>query len=173
MISIDRLSITAQDIFTPFNIEIFKQLALSVLLGALIGIERKLAKKRAGMRTFAFVALGSTLFTAVSINALKFISMQAGGVSFDPTRVAAQIVSGVGFIGAGVIFFSGSKLRGVTTAAGLWLAAAIGMAVGFGFYSIAIFTTTLALLILELFWFVEKKITKKISWYRSPDGEDE
>lgn len=154
------------------NLELFGQLTLAIFLGALIGIERTLAKKEVGMRTFAFVSLGSALFSIISVHALEFIPF-SGIISFDPTRIAAQIVSGVGFIGAGVIIFTQSKLQGVTTAAGFWLASAIGMAVGFGFYVLAIFATALSLTVLALFWLIEEKYIKKLSWYRSPhDGEN-
>src|SRR3989344_3961118 len=135
------------DIFANPNTEFLGQLLLAAFLGALVGIERELAKKEVGMRTFAFVSLGSALFSIISIHALEFIPF-SGIITFDPTRIAAQIVTGVGFIGAGVIIFNQSKLQGVTTAAGFWLAAAIGMAVGFGFYLLSIFATALSLIVL-------------------------
>jgi len=81
------------------------------------------------------------------------------------------VVTGIGFLGAGVIIFDQSKLRGVTTAAGLWIAAAIGMAVGFGFYAIAVFATVLALFIFVVLWFVEEWIVEKLA-YRPPYSED-
>ena len=145
------------DIFSPFNLEIFGQLALAAFLGTLIGLERSMARKEAGMRTFAVVSLGSTLFSIVSIHALKYLPV-SGLVQFDPTRTAAQIVTGVGFIGAGVVIFAQSKLQGVTTAAGLWLAAAIGVAVGFKFYAASIFATILALVVFAVLWYVEHHI---------------
>lgn len=140
---------------TSLDIEFFGQLILAVFLGSLIGLERSLAHKKAGMRTFAFVALGSALLSIISVNA---------ALGFDPTRIASQIVVGVGFIGAGVIIFSRSQLHGVTTAASLWLSAAIGMAVGFKFYVAAVFTTFLALLVLTIFWFIEEKLIQKFSF---------
>lgn len=154
---------------SPENFTFFGQLTLSVFLGALIGLERKLAGKQAGTRTFSFVSLGATLFTIVSVHALEFIRVP-GIVQFDPTRVAAQIVTGVGFIGAGIIIFEQSKLKGVTTAASLWLASAIGTAVGFGMYAIAIFTTILAVLVLVIFWVLEERVIEKLPGYRA-DGE--
>ncbi|MDP3710707.1 MAG: MgtC/SapB family protein [bacterium] len=146
-----------EEVLSAFNLELFGQLALATFLGALIGLERSLARKEAGMRTFAVVSLGSALFSIVSIHALKNLPVN-GLAQFDPTRIAAQIVTGVGFIGAGVVIFAQSKLQGVTTAAGLWLSAAIGMAVGFKFYAASIFTTFLALLVFAVLWYVEHRI---------------
>lgn len=148
---------------TPLDIEFFGQLILAVFLGALIGLERSLAHKKAGMRTFAFVALGSALFSIISVSA---------ALGFDPTRIAAQIVTGVGFIGAGIIIFSRSQLHGVTTAASLWLSSAVGMAVGFKFYIAAVFTTFLALLVLTIFWFIEEKLIQKFGFKSSPDDSE-
>lgn len=158
---------------SPENLEMFGQLALALLLGTLLGVERELAKKKAGMRTFGLVSLGSCLFSLISLNALKFIggAGAVGALNFDPTRIAAQIVVGIGFLGAGIIIFDSSKLRGVTTAAGLWVAAAIGMAVGYKFYSVSIFTTILVLIVFVALWILEEKIVTKLA-YRSPDADE-
>ena len=99
------------------------------LLGGLIGLEREIRAKEAGLRTHFIVALGSALF--------MIISQYAFTGRFDAARVAAQVVSGIGFIGAGVIIFQKNVVRGVTTAAGLWVAAAIGLACGAGMYLVA------------------------------------
>src|SRR3989344_4948720 len=115
------------EIFSQQNLEIFGQLLLAVFLGAAIGIERELARKTAGMRTFALVAMGAALFSIIS----KFAFTEFWGVpGFDPSRIASQVVVGIGFLGAGIIIFKESRLQGLTTAAGLWVSAAIGMAVG-------------------------------------------
>src|SRR3989344_2942846 len=156
------------DIFANPNTEFFGQLLLAAFLGALVGIERELAKKTAGMRPFAFVSLGSALFSIISLHALEW-SGAVGAINFDPTRIAAQIVAGVGFIGAGLIIFNDSKLQGVTTASGLWLASAIGMAVGFRFYLVAIFTASVTIFIFTFLWSVEEKVLKK---YSSRPGDD-
>lgn len=145
------------EIFSPQNLEIFGQLALATVLGAIIGVERELARKTAGIRTFALVCLGSALFTVISQVAL----ISFAGTSYDPSRIASQVVVGIGFLGAGIIIFSGQKVRGLTTAAGLWVAAAIGMAVGYRFYPIAIFTTLLTVFVLVFLWFIEHTIIKK------------
>src|SRR3989344_6221853 len=97
------------EFLAPHNTEIFKQLLLAVLLGAAIGGEREIAHKSAGMRTHAMVSLGSALFTIVS--------QVLSGPYIDPTRIAAQIVTGIGFLGAGLIVFDKSKVKGLTTAA--------------------------------------------------------
>ncbi|MEK9186638.1 MAG: MgtC/SapB family protein, partial [Patescibacteria group bacterium] len=123
------------------NLEIFGQLLLATLLGSLIGLERKLARKGAGIRTFALVSLGACLFSLISILMGKSFSSIG---SFDPSRIASQVVVGLGFIGAGMIIFEKSRgVRGLTTAAGMWVSGAIGMAVAFKFYSLAIFATIL------------------------------
>lgn len=150
--------------------ELLWQLALAALLGALLGIEREIAQKAAGMRTFALVALGSAMFSIISIHgysAFGFVS-----ASFDPMRIAAQIVTGVGFIGAGMIIFTKEKkLSGITTAAGLWLAAAIGMGVAFGFYVISVFITFLALFIFTFLWHFEERVLKKYASLSEGDND--
>jgi len=127
----------------------FGQLLLAALLGMLIGTERVAAGKKAGTRTFALVALGSCLFILTSIEVTQLF---LGIVNFDPMRMAAGIVQGIGFIGAGLFILRDNALHGLTTAAGLWVACGVGMAVGFGLYSIALFTTFLTLLVFTLVW---------------------
>ncbi|MBN2197914.1 MgtC/SapB family protein [Candidatus Wolfebacteria bacterium] len=143
---------------TGNEIEIFGQLILAIVLGSLVGLERELSKKSAGMRTFALVSLGASFFTIISILAMETFSDS----NFELSRIPSQIVVGVGFIGAGLIIFQRSQLKGLTTAAGLWVAAAVGMAIGFKFYLLALFATFLTVLILVFFWFLERKIVKKL-----------
>jgi putative Mg2+ transporter-C (MgtC) family protein len=122
------------------------RLALAAALGGLIGVEREIREREAGLRTHLLVALGSALFTIVS--AYGFHAFLASGQSVvraDPTRIAAQIVTGIGFLGAGAIIRQGLSVRGLTTAATLWVVAAIGLAAGAGYYSAAVFTTALVL----------------------------
>lgn len=128
---------------------------LAVFLGATIGVEREVAHKFAGMRTHALVALGSVLFTV--------ISQSLSGSTVDPTRIAAQIVTGIGFLGAGMIVFDSSRVKGLTTAAGVWVAAAIGMAIGFDLYSVAVFTTFLTVLIFVFLWPIEQYFVKRLA----------
>ncbi len=150
-------------------LEIFVQLSLAVLLGGLIGFERELAKKTAGMRTFALVALGATMFSIISNHGFKSL---IGSSGFDPSRIASQVVVGIGFIGGGSIIFSQSKVKGLTTAAGLWVAAAIGMAVGYKLYSIALFSTFLTIFVLVVMWYIENKFVKKLQGAAARDDED-
>lgn len=139
--------------FLDPQIEIFGKLALAMILGMLVGMERTAAGKSAGGRTFALVSIGACLFIIVSNLAN---APYLGLVNFDPMRVAAAVIMGIGFIGGGIIFLqNNSAPQGLTTAAGLWLAAGIGMAVGFGFYLIAIFTSMLMLIVFTLMWRVE------------------
>ena len=129
------------------------RLFIAGLLGGLIGFEREFRAKEAGLRTHFLVALGSALF--------MLISQFAFTGRFDAARVAAQVVSGIGFIGAGVIIFQKNVVRGVTTAAGLWVAAAIGLASGAGMYSLAIAATLMAIICLETMHFITRRFGEK------------
>jgi putative Mg2+ transporter-C (MgtC) family protein len=124
------------------------RLAVAALLGGVIGLERELDEKAAGLRTHMLVAVGSALFTLVSAYGFReFLS--SGRVSFDPSRIAAQIVTGIGFLGAGVIFRQGFTIRGLTTAASLWLVAAVGLAAGAGYWQGAVIATGVAVVSLR------------------------
>jgi putative Mg2+ transporter-C (MgtC) family protein len=138
----------AADVFTLGWGGTLARLAVATALGAVIGLERELDEKAAGLRTHMLVAAGSALFTLVSAYGFsEFIGHDR--VSFDPSRIAAQIVTGIGFLGAGVIFRSGFTVRGLTTAASLWLVAAIGMAAGAGFWQGAVLATVFGLVALR------------------------
>jgi putative Mg2+ transporter-C (MgtC) family protein len=127
--------------------EALLRLALAAVLGGLIGVERELREREAGLRTHMLVALGSALFTIVSAYGFHdFLASGQAVVRADPTRIAAQIVTGIGFLGAGAIIRQGLSVRGLTTAATLWVVAAIGLASGAGYYSGAVITTALVLL---------------------------
>lgn len=145
----------------------FGQLVLATLLGLVVGTERALvARQSAGMRTFALVSLGACIFTLAGIAAG---GQYLGYVNFDPTRVMAAIVQGVGFIGAGLMFVRGESVHGITTAAGLWVSASLGVLVAIGLYPLAIFGAALTLLIFFGFWYVEHLFK---SWYHGlPDDE--
>lgn len=143
--------------------EIFLQLILAVVLGSFIGLEREWRRKEAGMRTFALVCLGSALFTILALESFKLFGPNLSG--FDPSRIIGQLVLGIGFLGAGLIIFKEKEkhVEGLTTAAGLWVTAAIGAAIGFQFYTIAVFAVLLALLTFSVMnWFEGKLLgTKK------------
>lgn len=139
------------------NSGIILKLIIAVLLGLVIGAERLLVKEAAGMKTHALVSLGATIFVIIS----EMIAVKYGNITnFDPTRIASQVIVGIGFLGAGSIILQGSRLIGLTTAGGLWVTAGIGMAVGFGFYSLATITTILVLFILIVVNMFEKPIRK-------------
>ena len=125
------------------------RLSLAAVLGGMIGAERELRDREAGLRTHLLVSLGSALFTIVGAYGFHaFLSSGASVVRADPTRIAAQIVTGIGFLGAGAIIRHGLSVRGLTTAATLWVVAAVGMAAGAGYYSVAAITTALVLIAL-------------------------
>jgi putative Mg2+ transporter-C (MgtC) family protein len=126
--------------------EALLRLALAAVLGAAIGVERELREREAGLRTHLLVSLGSALFTIASAYGFQdFLTSSGALVRTDPTRIAAQIVTGIGFLGAGAIIRQGLSVRGLTTAATLWVVAAIGLTTGAGYYSAAVITTALVL----------------------------
>ena len=139
------------------NSDIILRLAVAVGLGLLIGTERLLVKEAAGMKTHALVSLGAAVFVIIS----EMIALKYGSITgFDPTRIASQIIVGIGFLGAGSIILQGNRLLGLTTAGGLWVTAGIGMAAGFGFYGLAVITTVLVLFVLVVVNIFEKPIRR-------------
>jgi putative Mg2+ transporter-C (MgtC) family protein len=134
------------DFFDPQQIRIVLQILLAAFLGCLAGIEREYLGKAAGARTFALVSLSACLFTIISREGFSSFLGQPG-ISLNPSSLAGSVITGIGFLGAGLIIFRGMKIEGLTTASGLWAVTAIGMAVGCQMYLIAIFTTVLVLLI--------------------------
>ena len=127
----------------------------------MIGFERKARLKEAGVRTHLIVALGAALITIVSKYGFFDLALFAEGIKADPTRIAAQIVSGVGFLGAGMIFMRHRTLTGLTTAAGIWTTAGIGMAVGCGLYAVSLFSTALVVL-------TQLMLHRDYRWTRAP-----
>lgn len=151
-----------ENIFLNLTIlDVFIRLFLAIILGMLLGIERNFAHKTAGLRTYALVSFGSALFIIIS-EMLKIENMGYNVV--DPTRIAAQIITGIGFLGTGLIIWKEKEgmLTGLTTATGLWVATGIGMACGFGYFSIAIIATLMMLFVLTILWFVEDRVKKVI-----------
>jgi len=137
--------------------QIVLKLIVAVVLGMLIGIERVFVHKEAGMKTHAMVSLGAAAFVVISeLIARKYAII--GGL--DPSRMASQVIVGIGFLGAGSIILQGNRLSGLTTAGGLWVTASIGMAAGFGFYKLAVITTILVLIILVVVNLFEVPIRK-------------
>ncbi|MEN9561248.1 MAG: hypothetical protein RIQ56_521 [Candidatus Parcubacteria bacterium] len=141
--------------FADPNVVMYGKLLLAAILGGIVGTERALlARQTAGTRTFSLVSLGACLFVIAG----NFVdTAYLGVVNFHPTYVMGSIVTGIGFLGAGLIIFRGDALHGVTTAAGLWIAAALGVAVGLGMYEVAIFAELLTLIIFSGMWYVENR----------------
>ena len=141
--------------------EFILRIFVAALLGGAIGLEREYRAKEAGLRTHFLVALGSAVFMIVSAYGFNGV-MNTPEHRWDVSRVAAQVVSGIGFIGAGTSIFHNSEnvVRGLTTAAGLWVTAAIGLACGGGMYVLSIASTVLVLVGLEAFNFILRKIDK-------------
>lgn len=136
--------------------EILLRLGLAAFFGAIIGIERERKEWAAGLRTHMMVCLGASLIMIVSAYGFSDV-LQNKNVTLDPSRIAAQVISGIGFIGAGtILFLRDGIIRGLTTAAGLWTVAAIGLATGGGMYVAAVIATLLAIIILWLLQPVEK-----------------
>ena len=160
------------------TIDFILRLFAASLLGAVIGLEREYRAKEAGFRTHFLVAMGSALFMIISQFGFEQILVQSRdadlNVRLDPSRIAAQVVSGIGFIGAGTIIFQRHVVRGLTTAAGLWVTSAIGMTCGAGLYLLATASTVLVLICLEtLNYFFQRFGTRNISiTFSSPSIDD-
>ena len=145
-----------EDLSLGTQIELTVRLVVALLLGAVIGWERELQRMPAGFRTHALVALGAAIFTVVSAFAFT-------GPLSDPTRIAAQIVSGVGFLGGGAILHYGGTVRGLTTAASLWAVAAVGMAAGAGLFVVATVSAVLVIVALEVFQRLERMAKRRLN----------
>jgi putative Mg2+ transporter-C (MgtC) family protein len=142
--------------------EVALRLAAAAALTGAVGLERELRERAAGLRTHMLVGVGAALFTLVSAYAWDdFTFSRQGGTVFDPTRIAAQIVTGIGFLGAGAIIRQGLSIRGLTTAAGLWVAAAIGMAVGAGYWPAALIGTGVVLVGLGPLRWLEAEVVRR------------
>ena len=143
------------DLTLETQLDLALRLTVGLVLGAIIGFERELQRQPAGFRTHSLVSLGAALFTVVSAYGFS-------GDLVDPTRIAAQIVSGIGFIGAGTILQHRGHIRGLTTAASLWSVAAIGTAAGAGLYIVAIVGTLLILVVLSILDRIEEFARRRL-----------
>lgn len=147
--------------------EYILSIVVAALLGGAIGLEREYRSKEAGFRTHFLVGLGSGLLMVLSMHGFDdFLGIQ--GIQRDPSRMAAQVISGMGFIGAGCIIFQKNAVKGLTTAAGLWVTSAIGMTAGAGMYGLALVATALVLLCLEGSDFIHHKI-----FHEHPDASED
>jgi len=144
--------------------ELALRLVSALVLGAIIGWEREMQQMPAGFRTHALVGLGSAIFTVVSAFAFT-------GPAADPTRIAAQIVSGIGFLGGGAILHHGGTVRGLTTAASLWAVAAVGMAAGAGLYVLAVVSAVLVIVALEMFQRLERMVKRRLDLPAEPQPD--
>jgi len=145
---------------------VFLQLILALLLGMVLGAQRTLSGKSAGMRTYSLVSMGCALLVIV---AQTVIAGYPAKTNFDPLSLAGSVMQGIGFLGAGLIIFHGTKVNGLTTAAGIWISAAIGIAVGYEMYAVAVFVTILTLLVFTLFWYFEEKVRMFSGHNANPD----
>ena len=149
----------------------FIRILVAALLGGAIGLEREYRAKDAGFRTHFLVGLGSALFMVLSMHGFDGFEAQPGVIiQRDPARMAAQVVSGIGFIGAGTIIFQKNVVKGLTTAAGLWVTSAIGMAAGVGMYDVAVAATIMVIVCLETMNFLHHRVFK--SHQREYDADE-
>ncbi len=152
------------------DIDIISRLLTATVLGGVIGLERERSHKVAGLRTHALVSIGSALLSLVSIYLFESFPSVNGVAGFD-YHLIANIIVGIGFIGGGAILRDGSRVMGTTTAASLWIVAAIGMASGLGFYYGAITTAAIVYFLLTVMWRFEKRLSPLK--YRSGENEEE
>ena len=150
------------------------ELGLALLLSAVIGLEREIRQKNAGLRTHTLVGVGAALFMLISKYGFTDV-LETGRVILDPSRVAAQIVTGVGFLGAGLIFVRRDSVRGLTTAAAIWLTAAVGAASGAGLWVLAVLTTGIYFVVALVFPAVTRRLPRSATAIsalrvRYPDG---
>ena len=145
----------------PSDLELLGRLLIAAVLGGAIGAERELNDQAAGLRTHMLLTIGACLFTVISAYGFR------RGVGTDPSRLAAQIVTGIGFLGAGAIIRQGLSVRGLTTAATLWVVAAVGLAAGAGYYSGAVITTAVVLIAL---WPLRIGVYRMLRRFRVDDG---
>ncbi len=138
--------------------QILIRLSLTLVLSGLIGLERQIHRRSAGLRTHILVALGSCL---IMLTSLYVFDIYKNEVNVDPTRIAAGVITGIGFLGAGTIIREREGIKGLTTAASLWVVAGIGLAMGCGFYSAGVYTTVLALVALIFLRYLEDMILGK------------
>ncbi len=147
-------------LFTSHDLEIVLRLGMATVLGGLIGFERELSGKEAGFRTHSLVSLGSALIMLVSIHVFEIYH---GLATVDPGRIAAQVVTGIGFLGAGAIIRSPSGVKGLTTAAGVWTSSGIGLSCGLGYIKAAIIATVITLVVLVIFSLVDRTVRSRKS----------
>lgn len=156
------------NLISDYNVLILSRIGISILFGFMLGFEREITGKFAGLRTHILVCTGACVFTILSIYGFKMQEVAGFSGVNDPARIAAQIITGIGFIGAGTVMRSGTNILGITTAATLWVCAAVGMACGTGEFGLAAIATISSMAILILIRIFEKRvIQQRISHYRN------
>jgi putative Mg2+ transporter-C (MgtC) family protein len=150
-------------VLSPFFNDYLIKLFLAMFFGLIIGTERIIAHKTAGMRTYALVSMGAALFVLV---AHITVGLYAGMPGYNPSAITAAVVSGIGFLGTGLMIWRDKEhLSGLTSATSLWVSAGIGMAVGYGAFDLALLATILTIFVFVVLWFIEQKIRKlPITW---------
>lgn len=146
---------------TPFAV-VAGRLALATVLGAIVGLEREWRQRPAGLRTHILVCLAAALVAILTIEIAHVSYFEGDHVRIDPLRSIEAVTSGIAFLAAGLIVFARGEVQGLTTGAGMWLAGAIGLSSGLGFWGIAVFATVLAVIVLSLLRVVERKLPLKI-----------
>jgi len=139
------------------NVEIIKRILCSLILASLIGLEREKKRQAAGLRTHVLVSVGSSLIMLIS---LYIFELYKNIATLDPARIAAGVITGIGFLGAGAIIRAGNSVRGLTTAATIWVASGIGLACGCGFFYAAMFVTLVSLIVLLFLRKLEEYLVK-------------
>jgi len=156
--------------FDPDRTELALRVIAALVCGGVIGLEREFRSYAAGIRTHALAAEGAALFAITGI----LMANEAHNIGYpgaDPTRIASTVVQGIGFLAAGVIFGSGARVRGLTTAAGLWTTAAIGLLCGGGFFEVAFFATFATVVVLSVFKAVERRAEHVTGHAADPDRD--
>lgn len=157
--------------YIPFPV-VAGRLALATMLGAVVGLEREWRQRPAGLRTHILVCLAAALVAILTIEIAHVSYFEGDHVRIDPLRSIEAVTSGIAFLAAGLIVFARGEVHGLTTGAGMWLAGAIGLSCGLGFWSIAVFATVLAVIVLSLLRVVERKLSLKMKAERDAVSKD-
>ncbi len=150
-----------------WNLEMYIRILVSALLGLFIGWDRSFRNKPAGLKTYTYVSVACTLITLVSIYTAKMLAAPDTGTMMDPMRLAAQIVTGLGFLGAGVIIKDGLQVKGLTSAAMIFFAGGVGIGIGAGFYGVVVFSVILTFTLARISSYFEQQNLKKVRGNRA------
>jgi putative Mg2+ transporter-C (MgtC) family protein len=148
------------------SLDILVRLGVAMLCGMVLGTERIISHKAAGMRTYALVSMGASLFVVIGTLIMDRFTSGAG---FDPVHIMGAIISGIGFMGAGMIIFKDTSVTGLTTASGIWVAAGIGIACGFNLFTLAVIATLLCIFTFVVMWRIEQAV-KHYAQKNDPDN---